>query len=467
MNRVNAYLRKNKTTINSMVPWLLMVYFIINCLPYLFSRNYILNSIFSNSIASYVLRFGFLFVLCFYGLILILVNNLKLKYPLIVVLSVLIILSFISNFTSPDNIISYSMMFAGKVKKYEWKLGVYDKLLDSFRFTAGCVLFFFLSTVFPYSFKKKEEFSYVIVPAIIIGFVGIMYTYSVELRVLIAVIKNEASPESVRSIFHSKNAYGIFLFEGAAASTYIFFTDKRWFLRICIVLLPVFFVTAYFINCRLAAVCILVLFILSIAYTIIFYFKRKPIISFALLGIVLLASLLIVLVFSIDSLHSTGILSSLYNNVISLFTNFNISSFIGRVGEWGIVPNITNGIYRWIGFSGAVGYSVVYAYTSLNGEAFMPVSDLHNAFVDFYAYHGIIGCSLLGLIYFGIIYLLYRLYRVNKLQAVLISLLFFVSILFGMAETYTLFLSISANTFVLNFLLVVPCVFFLNQRGAA
>lgn len=467
MNKIRqftAFLSNRRNIINKVVPWFLMGYFIINCLPYLFARVPSLNNLFSNSTFSYVLRFGALGLFCIYGLVLMIVNKCKINRWLIIVLAILTLLSFISNFSSPDNVVSYSMYFTGKIQLSEWRIGVYDKLLDAARFSAGCLSFYFLYSAYPSAFKKKEQFTYVVLPAIIIAAIGVLYTLTAELRTFIAVINNQTSPEAVRSIFHSKNAFGIFLFEGAAAAIYIFFTDRRLPFRLTIILLPVFLIISYLINCKLAAVCILILLLLTIVYSVIYYFNKRRWVSITILGVVALFSIFIILIFSINSFHSSGFLATIYNKIIDAFKNFNISSFIGRTVEWTMVPRMTNGIFMWIGFAGSVGYSVIYSYTGMNGSNTNPVSDLHNAYVDFYAYHGIIGCLALLVIYGVIGYYIYKLFKRSKNQALLIIVLFFVSILFGMAETYTLFVSISANTFVLNFLLVVPLLFYLNNQ---
>ena len=324
------------------------------------------------------------------------------------------------------------------------------------------VFFLFLFCAYPYTFKDRNQFTYVVLPAVVIATIGVLYSLVFE-RNTISTVLNGGNPELIKSIFHSKNAYGIFLFNGSAVATFIFFADSRRWTKFIAIVLPVFLVMSFIINCKLAAICILVLLILSYAYAIFRYFKTRSYISYILLGLALVVSLGIVLLFTVPSLHNDGFLAKVYDKIISSITDINISSFIGRTDEWAMVPRMTNGIYRFIGFGTASGYQLITAYTSINAATSRGVYDLHNAYVDFYAYHGIIGCLLLVFLYAYIVYLIYKLFRNNKSMALLVSMIFFVSILFGMAETYRLFLSMSANTFALNIMILCVLLFELKD----
>ncbi len=460
MNKIRlaiSFIRGKKETLNKIVPWFLMTYFIFICFPYIFARSPQLNAVFTNSIVAYIIRFGFIALYVFFGLILMVANRFKPKYAWIIMFSILSLLSLISNFTSPDNIVSYSVYFTSKVSITTQTIGTLSKLIDSFRFIASLLFLYFLITVYPYCFKNRNQFSYVVLPAIIIGLIGVFYTLIFENKLLNDAIQGRGSPEGIISIFHSKNAYGIFLFNGAVASTFIFFSDTRKWTKFIILALPLFFIIAFLINCKLAAVCILILFLSCYVFAIFRYMKTRRVISFVLLGFALLTSILIILIFSVPSLHKSGIFGAIYNKIIDEFQHFDLSSFIGRTYEWTMVPIMANGIFTFIGFSRAIGYSVVSGFTSINGG--QGVSDLHNAYVDFYAYHGIVGCLILAFIYGFVIYKVFKLFRVNKYISILLFIVLFVSILFGMAETYTLFISMSANTFVLNVIIIGVVLF--------
>jgi len=457
------FLQERSGKLNKIVPWFLMIYFILICFPYIFARVPILNNLFSNSTIAFTFRFGFLVAYALFGIVLMVANKLKIKRFFFVGSIFLLLLFVITTFISSDSIVSYSLYFTGKVSFSSTTIGVYTKLVHIARFGGDLVFFFFLLNCYPYCFKNRNQFTYVILPIVIIALIGVTYTLIFERHVISAVIDGTISAENLHSIFHSKNAYGIFLFNGATVATFIFFSDTRKWMKLFALTVPVFFIMSYIINCKLAAVCILILFILSYVYVIFRYFKTRTYISIIFLVVALLISIGVVLVFTIPQLHEDGIIGKIYTKIMDSIKTFNISSFIGRTTEWEIVPRMTNGIFSVIGFSSASGYSLITAYTSINGSTAASLYDLHNAYIDFYAYHGIVGCSFLIVLYSYVIYLIYKLFKKNKAISLMVAIILFVSILFGMAETYRLFLSMSANTFALNIMIMGLLLFELKD----
>lgn len=456
------FLKSHKEGIDRVSPWFLMTYFIFNSFPYIFARIPAINSIFTNSLIAFLIRFGFLLLYAILGIAIMICHRIKINWIVLVGLLFLFVLFVVTIFISPNTITYYSFYFTGKISINDITLGTYTKLVHIARFWGDIVVFFFLVFSYPHSLKNRNQITYIIMPAVVIATIGVFYTFIFERNNLFSIISG-GSTESINSIFHSKNAYGIFLFNGAAAITFIFFADSRKWFKILGLLQPVFLIMSFLIDCKLAAVCITLLFILTYVYSIFRYFKTRPYISFSLLGIALIASLSLVLLFTVPSLRNNEIISKIYTKIVESLSNINISSFIGRTGEWAMVPRMTNGIYMWIGFSTPAGYQLITSYTSINASASLSVYDLHNAYVDFYAYHGIIGCLLLGLFYIYICYLIIKLYKKNKTMSLLVAVVLISSILYGMAETYRLFLSMSANTFALNIMIIVTLQFELKD----
>ena len=466
MNKIKQFflfLQEHSGKLNIMVPWFLMTYFVLICFPYIFARIAILNNVFSNSTIAFIFRFSFLAFYALFGIVLMIANRLRIKWFFFIGSILLLLLFVITTFTSPDSVVSYSLYFTGKISFSSTTLGVYTKLVHIARFGGDLVFFFFLLNCYPYCFKNRNQFTYVILPIIVIPLFGLVYTLIFERHIMSSVIDGTLSAENLHSIFHSKNAYGIFLFNGAVASIFVFFSDTRKWMKLFAVTVPIFFAMSYIIDCKLAAICILVLLILTYVYIIFRYFKTKTYISIIFIVIAFLVSIGIILVFTIPRLHDGGIIGKIYTKILDAIKNFNIASFIGRTTEWEMVPSMTKGIYSAIGFSSATGYSLITAYTSINGSTAVSLYDLHNAYVDFYAYHGIIGCCFLVALYFYAIYLICKLFKKNKSLSLMIAIILFVSILFGMAETYRLFLSMSANTFALNFMIMGLLLFELKD----
>ena len=391
-------------------------------------------------------------------------NKLRVNWVVVIGCVLLLIMFTVTTFVSPDTIVYYSFFFTGKIGINEIVLGVYVKFVHIARFVGDLSFFFFLFCSYPFSFKTKNQLTYVIFPAVLLTLIGVTYTFLFE-RNQISVVMNGGNPELIRSIFHSKNAYGIFLFNGSVGITFIFFSDSRKKFKLMGLLLPIFLVVSFIINCKLAAVCILALLLLAYVYSIFRYFKTRPLISFILLGAAIVFSIAVTILFTVPQLRSIDFISKLYSKLVDSISNIDISSFIGRTEEWAMVNRMATGIYKWIGFSTPAGYQLVTSYTSINAATSTGVYDLHNAYVDFYAYHGIIGCTLLGLLYAYIGYLIYLLFKKDKRMSILISIIFFVSILFGMAETYRLFLSASANTFSLNIIILGTLLFELKDKS--
>lgn len=465
MTKIINALRNNNEKINKFVPLFLGIYFFFICTPYIFARIPALDNIVSNSTIAYVLRFLYLFWYAGFAFILMFSNRIRVNWKWLVGCIFIYLIFVLSCFITPNTVVSYSFYFTGKVSISTVSTGVYDCLIHLARFGGDLLFFYFLVTVYPYCFKNRNQFSLIVLVAAAIALIACFYSFVFERSTMKAILDGTGNPENMKSIFHSKNEYGIFLFSGAMAVTFVFFSDTRKWMKFFEITLPLFAVMAYICGCKLAAVCIVVLIIFSYFYAIIRYFNTRRWFSVSLITIVSLLALFTIFFFSIPQLHSSGFLADLYNGIIDAFQNFSLNSLFGRVNEWGVVGRFVTGGYTLTGFFPATGYNYITSYTSINASATITVYDLHNAYVDFYAYHGIIGIAFLCSIYLFLFYKFGQLWKKNKSIMFLLLGLFICSILYGMAETYTLFVSMSANTFALNLIFLGVAIFETKEMG--
>ena len=385
------------------------------------------------------------------------------KWHWIIGLVILIILSIINQYVTPSKITGYSLYFTGRVGFRSVEVGYYQRNLEIVRFISNCLFLYFLLTAYPYSLKSRKDFRFVLLPVIFISIIAVIYTISIEGNTFSDVILGKVDT-TIRSIFHSKNEYGMFLFEASTAIIFLFYFDPNKKFRWFIFLVPLYFIFSLLIQCKSSFICIGILLFFSFAYSIVRLHFTRPTLSYVCLGIMVLMSLLSILFLSIDSLHSSGQLKRLYDFILDFFSSFSFRSMEERKMIWGLVPIITSGIYILIGFSSAVGGHAITILTSTEGEISTGVFSLHNAYIDFYAYHGIIGIIFLLALYIYVAYNIYKAFKVDKWIIELIVLIFISAIFFSNVENYMLFISMSANTFTLS-MIVLAAPLYLNKKG--
>ena len=454
IKNVFGWLESRKDLFNKIMPYFLMVYFFLISCPYIFAPWPFLNNIFSNSNTALVLRALFLLLYALFALILLIANKMHLDMKWLLVCVILFILFVLSAILVPKQLGGYSFYFTGKVQYKSTTIGVMSILTHIARFGGDLLCFYFLFTVYARLFQNKNQFTWIIFPCILIALFGCCYAVVFQRDIIRGIISDGLSPEHLTANFHSKNEFGIFLFGGSIAIIYIFFTNTHWGFKFLALLLPVFIAFAFLSNCKLAAICILLLIIFGYIYYIVVCWKTKLKISITLISIALILIVGLILICNVDALKNIPVVGKFFEAISNIFKNFKFNSLFGRASEWGIVPLFVNGIYTFIGFCPAVGYEYIMLTTSINGAATIPVYDLHNAYLDFYAYHGIVGLVALVIVYVYLFSLIAKIGKHNKLSAFLIGGITVCGMLFGMAETYTMFISMSANTFVLNILIV-------------
>ena len=453
MSRAIQFLRDNREKVNQIAYIFLIVYFCLISCPYIFARIPALNSIFTNSLTANVLRLLHIAHFAVIGAVVMIANKRDTKIWLIACCAILFVVFVIVNLFAPDQVVSYSLYFTAKVQVKATVIDFYSKIIHIARFAGDLTVFYFLFSAFPAAIHERKKVTNVVLPAFAIATIGVVYTLIFE-RSQISYVLNGGSAEVLKSIFHSKNAYGIFLFNGSVVCVFAFFADPRRWTKFLVLLLPVFWIMSFLINCKLAFVCIFVLGLASYTFMIVRFFKQRIWVSITLLSIVVLLAGGLLLFFSVPQLHESGFAKSLYDVITNSVSNLDIGSFLGRTSEWSIVPQMVRGIYVITGFSSPVGYQVILAHTSVNGAIATNLYDLHNAYIDFYAYHGILGAVFYLVILALVVISIVKVLGANRRIGVLLAIILFVSLLFGMAETYTLFVSMSANTFALSFILL-------------
>ena len=290
MARLSSYLENNKEKINKITPFVLLVYVSFVSFPYIFARIEVLDNIFSSSLTSYVIRGILISLYSLFGIALIIANKYKWKPHWLIMLSVLIILSIVNQYVSPSVVKGYTLYFTGRVQYKTVIVGNYQRNLEIIRFIGNCLFLYFMLTAYPFSLKERKNFRLIFIPTIVISLFAIIYTISIEGEAFSNVILNKEGSDAIRSIFHSKNEYGIFLFEASAAITFLFYFDENKKVRWLIILVPIYLVIALLINCKAALLAIGLMLFLFYLYSSLRLYNRHQKLS---IGLLLLLSLLL------------------------------------------------------------------------------------------------------------------------------------------------------------------------------
>jgi len=436
--------------VNGFLPYFLISYFLLIVLPYCFALVPAANAFFTGSLTKIAFRAFTCAYFFVYSFLLAKGNHSRINIPWLVILSLLICFYCLAWATVPTSYAYYTLTFEHGFTFHWGELGQLYIVISLGTFILECAVFLCLISFFPQAVKSRKAVIYPLVCVVLFALFGCLFSYIFDGSLYLDTLRGlSVEKNAIRSIFHSKNAYGIFLFLGCLSSIFLV-----WYLRknkwIFVFTAFLFLITAGVVKCYTAFVPALIL-VVALLLALLFKLRKRH----QMLFIVLLTSLVVVtivffvLVYTPAVREKSKVLLSLFNNLQSISSG----EVLSRTKLWDYCLSLIRGPFVLLGETDVVANSQLTMIEQMAGDA--TYDDFHSAFVSFYSGYGLAGL----MVYLGMhAYALKGIHSIRKNQPEiwLVTLaLFFGSVLFTMPETYMLFVNMSASVFPINLLLLV------------
>jgi len=449
--------------VNRFMAIFLISYFLLIAAPYCFALVPKINVFFTNT-ATKVLYRGFTCLYFFaYSFLLMKANKLRINISWAVILIVMAAIYLVAWMIVPLSYQYYSETFERGVIFYSMNIGQLWVLEGFLTFLAEEAIFLCIISFFPFCVKDRKAVIWPLVAVVALVAFSCLFSYLKEMDLYKALIRgdDETSSNPLRSIFHSKNAFGIFLFNGSFASLFLIYYAKkcRWVFGISYFL---FLVTSALIRCYTALVPSLLIGIILL-FTLLFRLKdRHPWLFLSILGTVGVLFLITVIGAAVPDIRSHfSIFNLIYSNVDAIFTK----EITSRTKLWDYCLSLVKGPFVLIGETDVVASNQLVMIEQMVGDS--SYSDFHSAFVSFYSSHGLIGlCAYVGMHAYALKGI-GRIKAANRNLWIAVTVLFVGAVLFSMPETYTLFINMSASVFIITLVLLVYPRFISEENGGS
>ena len=466
MKIVTEWVRKHLKAekVNSFSIVIILSYYYIGLLSYITAPIKPIYHLFtSGSTVAIVLRALTTALICIYCLLVVIVNQEKVKWKWLIIFIYILLFTLLSTSISPQ---TYNYMYIsstnyGTIYWVQASAGtrrLFTMYLSSISDFALAFCFLF---ILPVAIKNKKQLLLLTLPIVLIGIGECMYSVVRERSEYIKLF-NMIDPQykgyniNICASFGDKEVWGAFATVAFCSSIVSIFlvgkgNNKYLFLKILLILASsVLYIFSLLSLCKTAigaqTIC---LFIVSIYLC--FMFRKKNKISFFIyLSLITLFYTSVLLFFTIPALRFNSLLVKVYNviNTYVISPIFNgVSS--GRTEIWTrLINNLrTYNLFFGLSKGGVSTYSQV---ITVEGQ-----SMVHNGLVYFLASYGIVGFSvyivLISIVFLRII----KLFRLDfDLSFVLLGL-FFAALVFSLSEGEVLIVSGSNPIFVFNILLCV------------
>ena len=454
-------IEKAKPFVEKILPWFFLVYFILVFAPYISAKVPALNSFFTNGTTKLIYR-GFTCILFgVFSLLLWAIYKPKFKWWAVIGCAALFVIYVISVAISPTSMSYVILNTTMKVNFFTLEIGNYSYIIYTFSFLADLIFFFLFISFIPVSIRKASDFYPTLFFIIGVMIICCAYSFLTERNSIIKLMNGASEYDvSVNSLFHNKNTFGLYLFIGSFASSFIFFTCTKKWQRLVVIPHILFIVMSFLILCKSSFVSNVILLIGCIVYFLFVTLENKPKASIVTIAVVSSLAVLFLIFMLVPQLH-VGPLEKVYDDVQKFFIKI-FGGLTQRADRWGLVKYVVTGPYKAIGANDT--YSAYGIDAILRIERTSHFTDFHSGYVSWYASHGILG----SIIYFGFFIYLFvlisKVIAVDKKNGILILVLYVSSLIFIVPESYTLFVSISSYAYLLNLILIGYTYSILNKH---
>ena len=332
-------------------------------------------------------------------------------------------------------------------------IGIFDIFLHYGNTILRFVFLLILFVLFPSFPNKEKSISILCIFVGSIMAVSLLYSFIFEYGKYISTLKNYANGKydlDISSFFPSKNSFGLFLFQNVFALLCLLFFKRNKINKLGkIVLIALTIITIFVIICSKCFTSILSVFFFLLSYSFIYVFryKKHKILSLFYLSLIVSLIVLFILFLTIPQMHSGGVFSKLYESISSIFDDTRLyiySSYFNnlRLGD------------LLCGYGFRSRYFITFWTTNSGG--YISVYDMHNGILQFSVLYGLFFVVLyLSLCVLSIMFITKNnslsLHKKFLIISIILSTLFY-----GMLEDVQLFLTSSANSFLISFI-VASC----------
>ena len=191
--------------------------------------------------------------------------------------------------------------------------------------TAAFNVFFAFSlfTILKDNYKKSKYYLLPFYLFIGVILVSVVYSLLTEGKYYILFLKGNDTLK-ISSLFPSKNAFGLFLFQAFVIDIFLFSEIRKRIRYLFIPVAVLFFVITFFSGCKTALFADIIFVLFGLNH---YVFANKKVKKFTSISIIVLCSSFIcffILFFAVPSFHQSGILKSLYYQIAVLVSILHI-----------------------------------------------------------------------------------------------------------------------------------------------
>lgn len=452
-NRLTDFCIRHKNALNKMFAVVLFAYFVIVFLPNITVTIPVLKLINSGAI-KIVYRIFFAMLFSVYLFLCYLANEIKISrsfMAIFIFLTTLVVLSFLLNLKGSIIIYpepQYADQYA-RMHEIKYSIGA----LNAFSYIGDelfvLVLFFAMCAVFPSVLKETKWaflpfYGFLIIMLLLVGYTFLNKNDLAGYVRFAHLNLSSSYSDEMKSLFPSKNAYGLFLMEAVLISGFLWSVSKK---KLFLISMFFFYVVSIFPLNKSGILCSTI-FIVCLWLRSVIHFKKHlkfNIVTVSLFGVFLLG---LALIFIIGSTKKIPAVTKVYNFLIK-----SESANDSRTYLVDVFFNYTKTLQMFFGYSYTLGPQI-FCWTKMLDPTNSPLDNLHNTFLMVYGSGGIFYL----LIYIGIMFfVLYRIYRSrSKLPNVFFAYVGIIAafVVYSFFESQPLFLSGSSGSLLISIILL-------------
>lgn len=456
---IREHLPKDK--INKLSIVVILLYYYIGLLSYItVPIRPIYNLFISSSSFSIVVRACLTALVCFYSLLVIIVNREKMQWKWLIIFVYVLLFTLLSTALSPQN---YTYIYVTKlyniVHKAEIAPGLSRILILYLSSISDFALAFCFLFILPLVINDKKQLFILLIPVIVIAVFECIYSLVFEKEEYIKLIKTfndgyGGYQINIGATFGNKQDWGAFISTAFGACFFVFLCIKEKkasniFFKIVLLFLSfVFLVFTAASLCKTAIISELIIFSFFVVFLLIKAKRDNKILFIVLTTIFMLLILLFILFLSLEQLRTNHYLELLYNLLNKyFFEKVSINTIWGRTSIWyKTIENLrTYNLFFGLSKAGVNAFSKTVIIEGQN--------TLHNGFAYFMLSYGIFGFVVYLLLFATVIRRVSKIYKIDFGLSLCLFGFMGCAIIFSLAESEVLIVSGSNPIFIFNILL--------------
>ena len=444
-NLINRIKKSNNTLIN-MAPYAICICFLIAFLPNIFGK---LGLNLSQIVQIAFRAIGSLVFVIYSLLLWISCGRVKNCKKSIVLFSVVIIFVLIIPFFRFGTLLEFEYLepYYYKLFHVTFTFGLIDIL--TYYVTAVFNMFFAFSlfVILKDYYKQAKHYLLPFYLFVSLMLICVFYSLIIERNYYILFLKGKDTLK-IASLFPSKNAFGLFLFQAFVVSLYLFSQIRKRHRYLFIPIAVLFFIVTFFNGCKTALFADLLFLLFGLNHLSFTDRHMRKGVSFSILAFSTAFVCAFVLFFAIPSFHQNGILKTLHFRITKgLETDSRIGIYSSYFDHFTLKGFLTGYTYQT--------RAHIFYWTS-ETTIFTDVQDMHNSFLQILTTYGVIILILYLSMFVYAFYITQHKTEKNLANSVIFAILIS-TLMYTFFEDIQIFMSGSANSFLLS-LITICCI---------